>query len=146
MWPTGWMKASELQTLLMPETKDKEAKKSANEHKMSSKPQHSTQNAASVLSLNVEAMKDGAILPAASVTTSHHAEKRKAHATKEASKMAKHSHDKATSSKANKKNNYHSATAAAATVAPTGTTAPLPYGDTYSSKSVRHFFSCPFFI
>lgn len=164
MWPNSWMKISELQSQFIPKAKEKDqVKKSTNEHK-TSKSQHPMNNVTSALSLNVENMKGGTVLPipatAAAALTPPGAytsgEKRKSHTMKESIKLPKHAHDKPTLSKTDKKHHH---TTSDRSVAPTTMTtltstvmpsiaAPtllsMPLSDIYSSKSVCFVFPYSF--
>lgn len=156
MWPRNWMKISELQSHFMPRTKDKDVKKSSNEHKPS-KSQHPVNNATSASSLNVENIKDITMVTASSVPT-HVAEKKKSHAMKESTKMAKHVHDKTTLSKTDRKHHHSTSDRAIITAMPNTMTPSsiattsvvatsllsMPPCDTYSSKPVRPLFTLLF--
>lgn len=150
MWPSGWMKMSELQSQFLSKPKEKDVKKSSNEHKMS-KSQHPINNMASASSLNAEILKaittasaasapppsTQPIAAAATATTAttaaaipgiNNAEKRKSHTVKESTKMPKHhAHDKPTVSKTEKKHHHSTSdrsvvAAAMPTLAPTTVT------------------------
>lgn len=153
MWPQGWMKLSEIQSHFMPKAKDKDGKKSSNEHK-TSKLQHPT----NIATPYVENVKDGAMVTAAaaaiaaatatSVPGTHMAEKRKSHSVKESTKMPKYNHDK-TALKTDKKHHHNTVATtiiqvpAATTMTTASVTATsllsIPLGDSFSSKPVRFF-------
>lgn len=160
MWPRNWMKITELQSHFMPRSKDKDVKKSSNEHNPS-KSQLAANNATSKSSLNVENMKDMTMVTASQAPSGAHiAEKRKSHATKESIKMAKNVHEKTTLSKTDRKHHHSTSDRSIATAVPntmttsstaaTSVVAPLllsmPSCDIYSSKPVRLLFSLSCFL